>query len=649
MAKRPVKKPSAPARPAVKKKPVAAPPAKAPPPAAPPSVAATAATAAAIAPAVAAAIAPIVVPAIAPAIAPIVAATVAKVAETAPVSPPPAEKTESAEPPVMSPLPSRLVELFRLSRLEQRAVYQLFVSDAPMSVATLADRLELELVATIALLAPEGTLRGRALVEAEARAGLGFLAPCDLVTVGRGLHLWCGESDKPPVDDALLFASHAPGVTYFAAPLPGTSWAQDLIGDKRPPAVAEVVRDHLGAGHAVALWLSSASQNDLMPLVQALRARLARPVVLIESAQVAGWPQPELCAALRRLRRDADLRGAAVVVSDVKQLGGAYRALCQPRPVGQTAPVILCGSDDKPPVGKLPQGASFDTPLAPALASLTRVAPSPAATTAIDDTTEDPALLASREEARRRAAYDAARAMGRPLPPELSEPAKAAATTTVSATAAVARPVPASPIYKPPPPASYTPPPPPEEEPPPAAAARPVNPRLAAALAKAGLPPAGSASYHSEQFTPRPTPPAPVAPPPEPAAAAPPASAPAVAPAAEAAPAPEAPAEPMPEDDQPPLPVEENASLDEILRIIRTTPNNAQRVQMLRELAGKRAPTVIQLFRSFITSSHPGVRAAAEAGMASIFGASWNRTRAIAAPIQPPRSDDGGRGPGGAF
>jgi hypothetical protein len=572
--------------------------------------------------------------------APVVAAP-APVIAVAPPAPPPVEEPEHDEPAAISPLPARLVELFRLSRSEQRAIYHLLVSDTPLAVSALADRLDLELAATIALLGPEGTLRGRALVEAEARAGLGFLLPCDLVTVGRALHLFCGESEKIPVDDATLFASHAPGVTYFAAPPPGTAWAQELIGDKRPPAVAEVVRDHLGAGHAVALWLGGVGPTDVMPLIQALRARLVRPVVLVESALLAGWPQPELFAALRRLRRDADLRGAVVVVSDVKLLGGAYRALCQPRPVGQTAPVVLCGSDDKPPLGKLPQGAAFETPLVIATTSLLRSALPAAPTNAAEENAVDPALLASREEARRRAAHDAALAMGRPIPPELNEPSKAVPPPPAAATRQV--PV-ASPIYKPPPPASYTPPPPAaEEEPPPGA--RPMNPRLAAALAKAGLPPAGSAAYQTEQHTQRPSVGGPAAPPP---AEAPPVAAP--PPAAEAPDA--ASAEPpgaVPEDDQPPLPLEENASLDEVLRVIRTTPNYAQRIQLMRGLAGKRAPAVIQMFRSFTTSAHPGVRTAAEAGMASLFGANWNRTRAISAPTQPPRSDDGGRGPGGAF
>jgi curved DNA-binding protein CbpA len=102
-------------------------------------------------------------------------------------------------------------------------------------------------------------------------------------------------------------------------------------------------------------------------------------------------------------------------------------------------------------------------------------------------------------------------------------------------------------------------------------------------------------------------------------------------------------------DDQPPLPLADDAGLDELIRVARTTPNQAQRAELLRKLAGKKVPQVIQLFRANAQSPHPAVRAAAEDGMASLFGSTWNRTRAIPPPVQPPRSDDGNRGPGGAF
>jgi hypothetical protein len=103
------------------------------------------------------------------------------------------------------------------------------------------------------------------------------------------------------------------------------------------------------------------------------------------------------------------------------------------------------------------------------------------------------------------------------------------------------------------------------------------------------------------------------------------------------------------EEEQPALPLDAAAPLDELIRVARMTPNNAQRSELLRKLAGARAPAVIQLFRSNLGSTHAGVRSAAEAGMESVFGSNWNRSRPIPPPTQPPRSDDNGRGPGGAF
>lgn len=103
------------------------------------------------------------------------------------------------------------------------------------------------------------------------------------------------------------------------------------------------------------------------------------------------------------------------------------------------------------------------------------------------------------------------------------------------------------------------------------------------------------------------------------------------------------------EEDGPPLPLEADVSLDELIKVARTTPNTVQRIEVLRRLTGSRHSAIIQLFRHFVGSPIAAVREAAEQGMSSIFGPHWNRSRAIAPPVQPPRSEDGGRGPGGAF
>lgn len=65
-------------------------------------------------------------------------------------------------------------------------------------------------------------------------------------------------------------------------------------------------------------------------------------------------------------------------------------------------------------------------------------------------------------------------------------------------------------------------------------------------------------------------------------------------------------------------------------------------MELLRTLIGQRHPAVLAC-QHHLGSPVAALRAAAEEGMASLFGPNWNRTRAIP-PVQPPRSDDGGRG-----
>ena len=520
----------------------------------------------------------------------------------------------------------------------------------------MATALGIELTALLVMLASNSPLRAHALVEVDAAAELGFLRPGELLHLGRGLHL-VGHAA-----DAALLSGQAPGVLYLAAPPPGTEWAKDIVQDRSPnlsgqvTQATELVRERLISPHPVLLWLSQCQPETILPLSQAARLRLQRPILVIDGAALAGWPTPQLFAALRRLRRDADLRGAVVVVSETQLLGGAWAALTAPRPPGQTAPVVLCSSAALP-MPAWPQASGHaGAELVPQAATLRAAAASAAANpggAATDPGAEDPATLASREEARRRAAMDAARAMGKPIPPELM------AAAAASPAPVAPPPRPAAPAAPAAPPAQPTPPPRPAAAPaaaptsPAAAPARPTNPRLAAALAKAGLPPAGSthtaAAPAANVPAAAPAAPAVSAAPsaPQPSAEPPPAAPDTPGAAAPADAAPESP-EPA-ADDPPPLPLADDATLDELLRVCRTTPNQLQRAELLRKLSGKKSPHVIQMFRANVQSAHPAVRAAAEEGMASLFGANWNRTRAIAPPVQPPRSDDGGRGPGGAF
>ena len=98
-----------------------------------------------------------------------------------------------------------------------------------------------------------------------------------------------------------------------------------------------------------------------------------------------------------------------------------------------------------------------------------------------------------------------------------------------------------------------------------------------------------------------------------------------------------------------PLPLSAEPTLTEIAQVARTSPNAAQRIEMLKLLEHKKTQAATLAIRHNLGSAHPGVRAAAEAAMITLFGPEWNRTRTIAPPVQPPRSDDNGRGPGGAF
>jgi hypothetical protein len=517
------------------------------------------------------------------------------------------------------------------------------------------------------LLASGGLLRASALVETGSDVELGSVHPDERVQLGRGL--WIAAHDREQLPTLI------PGLSVLPASNPDEAWAAAFVADRPSQVVLELVKERLVSVRPLLLLVSGCSAETTALLTQALRLRLSRPVFFVDASALAGWPQPELSAALRRLRRDADIKGAAVVVQDVEQLGAAWRALTHPKPAGQTAPVILCSSGAIA-TPRHSVGGAHGSPLQLLSHSL-RPAPQQAATTAANGTAmstveaDPPDVDRSREEARRQAALDAARAMGKPIPKEFMAPEPAStpaikAPAPVSSAATVSTVAPAKPAVTP---ADGQAPTKAEPAPAPARAtesasapARPVNPRLAAALAKAGLPPAGSAAYQAERDRPVKT----VAPAPavaEPASAAPvapeskPETATTAVPASDvqpAVPSPQASAQPAEAatDDQAdgaPLPLSDDAKLDELISVAKNTASNQQRAQVLRKLAGAKSPLVIQLFRMFLQHPSSAVRSAAEAGMESIFGSNWNRARSIAPPIQPPRSDDGGRGPGGAF
>lgn len=571
-----------------------------------------------------------------------------------------------------------LTSLFKLSDLEQRLIRTLAQRPEALTVEALANQLGVASLQVGALLMPHGLLRASSLVESEPVTELGPVRPDDRIHLGRGV--WLALHDRD------LLPTLIPGLSVLPASDPDEAWAAAFVADRPAQAVLELVKERLVSIRPLLLLLSGCSAETTALLTQAIRLRLSRPVFYVDGSALVGWPQPELSAALRRLRRDADIKGAALVVQDAELLGAAWRSLTHPKPTGQTAPVILCsggamatprhffaGSHGSPL--QLLTHALRSTSQAAATTSTTTAAAAPAEA-------ETPDVDRSREEARRQAAVDAARAMGKPIPKELlsAEPAAppAVKAPAPSSTASVAAPAKTAPVsVSAPAAAPVRVEPARAAEPAPSAPARPVNPRLAAALAKAGLPPAGSAAYQGERTAAAEK----IAAPAAVAAPAAEVATPVVAVAsstpvatvevsttsaqateavssasasasASAAPAPASAAtEATTEEpaDGLPLPLSEDAKLDELLNVAKNTASNQQRAQVLRKLAGAKSPLIIQLFRMFLNHPNQAVRSAAEAGMESIFGINWNRARSIAPPIQPPRSDDGGRGPGGAF
>lgn len=543
---------------------------------------------------------------------------------------PPSPLPVTAEPePVGMTLPPgarQLVAAFALRPFEVAVLRLLLTSPRPLTLRKVRRRLGLT-PEEVARLSPlSAPLRTRALCETREALVLGPLRDSDVLYPARGLaELWFGAAAErgalEAAEEAALFAGQLPGSCYLPAPPAGVSGSDALRAERPAQAIGELVREHLVAHQPRLLWLSGVSGAALYALAGAARARLLRPVVLLDAQALAGWPAPQRYAALLRLRRDLDLRGAVLVVAEAPALGGAVYALLGSRTPGHSAPLVLASGGAMPPAPLLPEPPAGESALslrevdlrpagAPAPAS-TAAAPASAAAAA---TPSEALVSASREEARRKAAHDAARAMGKPIPVDLSPPAPRP-------------PEPRPAVESAPLPRPAEPRPAVESTPAPRAA----EPRPASESATdAG---AGGATVSAAADAPAPE--APVA-----------APAPVVEAAAAAAPS-EVPEPPAVEPE--PLPLSSEPTVNEVAQVARTTPNTAQRIALLNELAGKKTQAVILAFRQHLSSPNPAVRAAAEAGMTSIFGPDWNRGRPIPPPVQPPRSDDGGRGPHGAF
>lgn len=538
--------------------------------------------------------------------------------------------------------------LWNLAETEQRLL-ELVHNEGPQSCAALAKRMGQPLWTILHALAPQGVLTGAALAETEPCCHLAYPRATDVVHLGRGLETLVENRDCPP---AML-----PGMQVYSPPEVDAPWAAEFATDRPVQALLELLKEKWAGPKPALIMLSHSGSDIALALVQTFRLKLGRPVFFLDGGALAGWPQSDLAAALRRFRRDADFRGAAVIVQDTESLGAAWRSLAGPKPIGQSAPVALCANGFWA-VPRSIEPAAFGCALKVHSHSLRATLGASGQGGAVDSSSGDQAAPddpdRSREEARRLAAVDAARAMGKPVPVELLKPAAktapspaadvpapASRSVPVPVPAAVAVPAPAAPAVTARPETATVPI---QAGPSPAAAVpRPVNPRLAAALAKAGLPPVGlteappSATQSSRTAANQPSA--------------------AQVEASAVPPTVEAPVATQPThteatadgEDGPPIPIADEAKFEDIVAGAKNTPNTRQRAELLRRLAGTKSPQVIHLFRSFLASPYDAVRRAAEDGMASLFGSQWNRARPISPPVQPPRGEDGGKGPGGAF
>ena len=351
----------------------------------------------------------------------------------------------------------------------------------------------------------------------------------------------------------------------------------------------------LGGAAATLLTLDGCSRRESHELALGLARRLSRGVLIVDGELLADAPDPALLLACAR--READCEGDLLVVCEAGAIGEKWRALLAPA-TGESAALVILADSER-----------TRDPVAASPFTVRRLSLHPRAATA---TTNAPAATEPRAEEkpapvddgldhiRKQAIRDAERALG---------------------------------IFRAPPPpprAPVTPIPPPlAPKPQPAAVAAPPSPPPAAAPpSPSPTQPAKKRSSKGAQFfggeTAEPPPaPAPTAPPP-----------PATAPI---------------EGDGPPLPVAADAGADELARICTNSPSAAQRIDLIHRLRTIKSAAVVAALRANAASQHPGVRAAAEAGMAMIFGPNWNATRAISKPVQPPSRDDKDRGPPGGW
>jgi hypothetical protein len=510
-----------------------------------------------------------------------------------------------------------------------------------------------------AALAPGQTLRRHALLVLDDAAAVSATSE---VRLGAGL--------GARLDGRAVRGELGPAVMRVAASEGGAL----PPAEPRAQAIAfELAREDNDVNRLVTV--AGCGRREAAQLAGALIARFQRGVVLVdgEALAAAGRAWETLLAA----RRDADLDGDILVVVEAQATGAVWRAACAPPPTLAPRPILCVLAD-----ALSGREALLLEGLRLKAMTLAPVATAPAASAGAPASVAAPAPAPEKkpddgfDEIRQMAVRDAERALGiiRPTP---------APRPTVPGTVS-SRPLPPVTVVPPTPPT--TPAAPPVAQPAPVAAAPPApapeptstpapapatpataTPTIAApkgkmsAKARAMLA-SVTAEDHADVLAhlaklraaaAAPTEAAPAATEAPDAASAQPAT-PATQPATPAAPAPATSAglsaqEIAAAEAQPYLEVPADAPIAVLARIAQTSPNPKQRVEILTSLHRVRDPAAMAAMRANASSAHPGVRAVAEAGMQLLFGPSWNVSRPVPKPIQPPPSDDKDRGPPGGW
>ncbi len=512
--------------------------------------------------------------------------------------------------------PSPLAARFALDPLERRILELAHAVERAFDVAKIARAaaggLTVELVrATLgddvdAALSPKRALRRHALV-AVGNSG-GHAAATDLVRTAPGVSARLDGAADP---EALWL-----GVARIVPNGRG----------EVPARVAALLRD-LDAATATLVTLDGCPRREAYELAAGLARSRGRGVLLVDGELLADAADPALLLACAR--RDADVDGDALIVCAAAALGERWRALLAPAATAIAPPLVLLADAERT---RDPVAAA---PFVVRRLSLHPPAPTAAAPVAEATRKEEPPVDDGLEQVRQLAIRDAERALGiyraPPPPPRAAPPPSPRGAPLVPAppTAADA-PAPVAPAVVAAPPAAVA-----------AAAAPPANPpalprKMSAKAmqhfaAKLGIDPSAAAAD------------APAAPPPE---------APVVTPAAPvAAPVPLATvvADAAELVDGTPLPIAANATPDELARAASTSPSASQRIELIGRIRLHKTASVVAALRANAANPHPGVRAAAEGAMASLFGPNWNTTRPVPKPIQRPPSDDKDRGPPGGY